>query len=270
MICTVDTDVTPSDTSSEHQRSGAQTVERAIAILNLFRDQPSSLSITSIAKQTSLNLSTAHRLVRTLVQEHFMEQDPMTEQYRLGTALAVLGQRSLQTSGVDLAKPVIDRLGEVTGESISLGARRGTDLVILLRSSSRHALRFEHPTGGSIDVHASAMGKALVAFSDSSPKTAVADLGRLTRFTPATITSQTALLTELERVRAVGFAVNHQERYDGVCGVAAPVLDGRGVARFAVGIQGPSVRLTDEVLNDLGAQLVSAATEIAELVVRSG
>jgi IclR family acetate operon transcriptional repressor len=262
----VDTDIGPSEAITE-QRSGAQTVERAIAIMNLYRDQASTLSITSIAKQTNLNLSTAHRLVRTLVQEHFMEQDPLTEQYRLGTALAVLGQRSLQTSGVDLATPVIDRLAQATGESVSLGARRGTDLVILLRSSSRHALRFEHPAGGSIDVHASAMGKALMAFADSSLKNAVAELGRLTKFTPATITSQTDLISELERVQTQGYAVNHQERYDGVCGVAAPVLDG-GVARFAVGIQGPSVRLTDEVLDDLGRQLVGAAKEIAELVIR--
>ena len=243
--------VTQADSTTEH-RSGAQTVERAIAILNLFRDQQSSLPITAIARQANLNLSTAHRLVRTLVQEHFMEQDPTTEQYRLGTALAVLGQRALQTSGVDLAKPALDRLAEATGESVSLGARRGTDLVVLIQSSSRQALRFEHPSGGSIDVHASAMGKALLAFGPRSLKESVAELGKLTRFTDATITTHAALMTELEHVRATGFAVNHQERYEGVCGVAAPVLDGHGTARFAVGIQGPSIRLTDEVLDDLG------------------
>ncbi len=74
-------------------KSGAQTVERAIAILNLFRADRLSLGITEIARQAGLNLTTAHRLVRTLVHEQFMEQDPTNEQYRLGPALAVLGRR---------------------------------------------------------------------------------------------------------------------------------------------------------------------------------
>jgi len=250
----------------DERRSGAQTVERAIDILNLFRDRDSSLTITSIARQTGLNLSTAHRLVRTLVDEHFMEQDPMTEQYRLGSALVVLGRRALHTSGVDLAKPVIDRLSEATTETVSLGQRRGVDVVILLQSSSRQALRFEHPSGGPINLHASAMGKSLLAFGEVSPRAAVADLGRLPRFTDATITSHAALVDDLERVRAVGFALNHQERYEGVCGVAAPIKDERGIARYSVGIQGPAVRLTDERLVQLGASLIESAAEIGALV----
>jgi IclR family transcriptional regulator, acetate operon repressor len=263
----VDADVEPAESPAEQHRSGAQTVERAIAILNLFRDQQSSLSITSIARQTNLTLSTAHRLVRTLVHEHFMEQDSTTEHYGLGTGLAVLGARALQTSGVDLAKPTLDRLAEATGESVSLGTSRDRGVVVLLQSASKHALRFEHPTGGSIDVHASAMGKVLLAFGDSSAKVGVAALGRLTRFTAATITTQTALLNELDRVKTSGVAVNRQERYEGVCGVAAPILDARRAARYAIGIQGPSVRLTDERLDELGGQLVLAAKEIAELVL---
>ena len=75
------------------------------------------------------------------------------------------------------------------------------------------------------------------------------------------------MLEELERVRTHGFATNRQERYDGVCGVAAPVLDAAGVARFAIGIQGPSVRLTDSRVAELGPLLVRAAREVAELVL---
>ena len=80
-------------TSTSSSKSSAQTVERAIAILNLFRADRLSLGITEIARQAGLNLTTAHRLVRTLVHEQFMEQDPTNEQYRLGPALAVLGRR---------------------------------------------------------------------------------------------------------------------------------------------------------------------------------
>lgn len=86
-------------------------------------------------------------------------------------------------------------------------------------------------------------------------------------FTSSTITTRAALLAELEQVRLDGFAANHEERYEGVCGVAAPVLDTIGVARFAIGIQGPSVRLTDERLLELGPVLVRTAREVAALVL---
>ena len=248
-------------------KSSAQTVERAIAILNLYRDNHVSLGITSIARQSSLNLTTAHRLVRTLVHEHFMEQDPANEQYRLGPALAVLGRRAVEGSGVDRARPTADRLSEATGESVSVGVRGSRGVMVVLQSSSRHALRFEHPAGGAIDLHASAMGKVLLAFGEAAPRSAIDELGRLPRFTSSTITTRAALLAELEQVRLDGFAANHQERYEGVCGVAAPVLDTIGVARFAIGIQGPSVRLTDERLLELGPVLVRAAREVAELAL---
>jgi DNA-binding IclR family transcriptional regulator len=248
-------------------RSSAQTVERAIAILNLFRGSQTSLGITAIARQTGLNLTTAHRLVRTLVHEHFMEQDPANEHYRLGPALAVLGRRAVEGSGIDRARPTADRLSEATGESVSIGVRGGAGVMVVLQSSSRHALRFEHPAGGAIDVHASAMGKVLLAFGETPPPAALEALGRLVRFTASTITSRAAMLAELEDVRDAGFAINRQERYDGVCGVAAPVLDAAGLARLAVGIQGPSVRLTDDRLRELGPLLVRTGREIAELVL---
>ncbi len=248
-------------------KSSAQTVERAIAILNLFRDQSASLGITAIAQQTGLNLTTAHRLVRTLVHEHFMEQDPANEQYRLGPALAVLGRRAIEGSGVDRARPTAERLSEATGESVSVGVRGSGGVMVVLQSRSRQALRFEHPVGGAIDLHASAMGKVLVAFGETAPSAAIDELGRLPRFTASTITTRAALLAELDQVRVDGFAANRQERYDGVCGVAAPVLDSTGVARFAIGIQGPSVRLTEERLLELGPLLVRSAREVAELVL---
>ena len=180
----------PDDITASTSRSSAQTVERAIAILNLFRADRLSLGITEIARQAGLNLTTAHRLVRTLVHEQFMEQDPTNEQYRLGPALAVLGRRAVEGSGVDRARPTIERLSETTGESVSVGVRSSGGVVVVIQSSSRHALRFEHPAGGAIDVHASAMGKVLMAFGETPPDTAIEELGPLARFTAATITDR--------------------------------------------------------------------------------
>jgi IclR family transcriptional regulator, acetate operon repressor len=249
----------------EH-RAGAQSVERALAILSLFRTGPAELGITEIARTTGLNLSTAHRIVRALCAAHFMEQDHETERYGLGPALFVLGQRALDGSGFSAAVPVLSRLATTTGESATLGIRRGNEIVVVLTSASQQRLRFEHQTGAGIGLHASAMGKSVLAFSAASPGEEVNQLCPLERYTAATITDPTRLIDELERVREQGYAVNHEERYEGVSAVGAPVLERSGVAGAAIGLQGPTARMQAGGFDHLGTEVRAAADEVAQLI----
>ena len=106
---------------SHEARPGTQAVERAIAIMHCFREDAKPLGVSEIARSVGLNISTAHRLMRALVTAGFLEQDPVTERYRLGIEIAVLGQRALEQAGYHLAKPVLSRLADATGESVSLG-----------------------------------------------------------------------------------------------------------------------------------------------------
>ena len=258
---------TDADPATE-TRPGTQAVERALAILECFRREQQSLGITEIAREVGLNVSTAHRLVRALCHAGFMEQEPTSERYRLGVAIAVLGQRALEQSGFYLAQPILARLAATTGESASLGVRRGDEVVVVERAASPQPLRFDHPTGAEIQLHASAMGKVLLAFGPGSAKEAAAPLRQLTRYTSHTITSRPALVAELTTIKADGLATNREERYDGVTGVAAPVLGPNGLAHAAVGIQGPTLRLTPAKLRELGPVLRAAADEIASLVLR--
>ena len=212
-----------------------------------FLTPQAAAQLTEIARAVGLNVSTAHRLVRALCHGGFMEQEAESERYRLGFAIAVLGQRALEQSGYHLAQPILARLATTTGESASLGIRRGDEVLVLERAASVQPLRFDHPTGAEIHLHASAMGKVLLAFAPGSPKETVAALHPMERYTGHTITSRAALVQELTTIREQGFATNREERYEGVCGVAAPVTAGPviaelGVAHAAVGIQGPSLR----------------------------
>jgi len=113
--------------------------------------------------------------------------------------------------------------------------RSGGDVVVVLRAESDQSLRFDRPHGARVPLHASAMGKALLAFGPEDPAQAVADLEPLERFTRHTLTAG-ALVTDLEATRARGYAVTHEERHDGVGGVGAPVLDRHGVARAGVAV----------------------------------
>ena len=96
----------------------------------------------------------------------------------------------------------------------------------------------------------------------------VALLARFDRFTERTITAPDDVVAELTAIRQRGWATNVEERHVGVCGIAAPVLARSGVAHAAIGLQGPSVRLTSDRLRELAPLVTAAADEVAAIVIR--
>lgn len=254
--------------SSAAPRSGTQSIERAIAVLECFAASDRSLGLSDIARTVGLTPSTTHRLLRALVAAGYVEQEPMSEHYRLGIGIAVLGQRAIEHSGYHLARPVLDRLSATTGESASLGIRRGDEVVVIERATSPAPLRFDHPPGAEIALYASAMGKVLLAFSRRSLDAEIAAINVFSQFTDRTITAPDDLLVELTTVKAQGYATNVEERHLGACGLAAPVRSTVGWAHAAVGLQGPSVRLTRDRLRELAPIVMSAAADVAALAIR--
>ena len=257
---------TAESAEAEGARSGAQAVERAVALLRCFDGNAATISLTELAQRTGLRVSTAHRIVRALVRGDLLDQDPMTERYRLGRAFAILGQAAMAGFGFHVAHPELVRLAEATGEAASLGLRDGADVVVALTAPSSQPLRFDQPAGTRLDLHASAMGKVLLAFSDPDVKATVATLGALARYTDATITRRTTLQRELRTIREQGYAPNLEERYVGVSGLAAPVLDAAGQARAAVGVRGPAARLDASRMEVLAPQVMATAQLVATLL----
>ena len=249
------------DSRQEHgsTRSGAQAIERAVGVLWAAAESTDGLGVTEIAQEAGLRVSTAHRIVRALVAADLMEQDRRTERYRLGGALHLLGMRAAEQLGYQDARGVLDELAHETGESASLGIRRDRSVQVVLVSSSDQRLRYDHELGGAIPVHASAMGKVLLAYADGDPRSAVGSLGRLERFTPRTVTTKRDLSAQLAAARQQGYAINDEERYVGVVGIAAPVTDWSGRVVAAVGVQGPRARFDK-----------TYEAKVARAVVRAG
>jgi IclR family transcriptional regulator, acetate operon repressor len=244
-------------------RSGAQSIERAIAVLAAFSTGAESLALVDVARATGLHASTAYRIVRALVRGRLLEQDALTERYRLGIGAAVLGQTAARHFGLERAESELRDLAMVSGEAVSLGFREGSEVVVLTRAESPQPLRYDRPPGARVGVHVSAMGKALLAFGPDDIAATVRALGPLTRYTPKTITSARRLVTELCASRERGWTLNDEEQNLGVRAVGAPVLDGRGVARLAVAVQGPTVRLVDGDLDRVGRMVQASAERLA-------
>jgi DNA-binding IclR family transcriptional regulator len=255
------------DAPASQPRSGAQAVERALAVLRCVEADDSGVGVTELAQRTGLTVSTAHRLARTLTEAGLLIQDPRTERYQLGPTLVVLGRKAEQRLGYQLALPLLEELGAATGESINLGIRAGNEVRVVLDVVSRQPLRFSQEPGSRVPMHVSAMGKCLLANSGDDIDDQIEQLGaELVAATHRTITDRDQLRAELELVRERGWALNDEERNPGVRAIAAPVLHAEGLALGAVAIQGPTVRLTDDRLPELAALLDKTTQQIAPLL----
>jgi IclR family transcriptional regulator, acetate operon repressor len=258
--------MTTSPRTDDEPVLGAQTVVRALAVLGLVRRATTDVGVSEISRALALHTSTVHRILKALVSEGYLSQNPETDRYRLGRESWLLGLAAERNLGFAAVAPVLERLRKTTGESANLVVRDGEHGLVVLRVESEQPLRFTQPVGARIPLYCTSTGKALLAFAHDYT-TELAGVGELTAMTSTTITSKAALARELEAVRARGWSTNRGERIDGVCGVAAPVLDpSTGEAAAAVAVQGPAVRIPESRMADLAVLVVEAAAEIATIL----
>lgn len=245
---------------------GTQSITRAFAVLNLFRDEPGGLGVVHIAERLGLSLSTAHRIARALVLAGHLAQDEGRERYRLGPQALLLGQAAQRALGMDVARSVMQRLADRTGESINLGLLDGDHAVVVQRIESSQPLRFSMEVGTRIELYATSMGKSLLAFNDEL-RPYLDGLGKdLVQLTAKTHASVASLRADLEQIREQGWSRDDEESMLGVRCVAAPLLDASGQARAAIAIQAPAVRMPDERFTELGPEVVRAAEDLARML----
>jgi IclR family transcriptional regulator, acetate operon repressor len=246
--------------------AGAQTISRAFAVLRLFCDHRGDLGVGTISKELGLNLSTTHRIVRALVAEGYLAQNEDSERYYLGTGALLLGQAAHRTFSLDVVYPVLQRLAANTGESVNLGVLSGDVAVVVERIESREPLRFTQPPGTRVPLHASSMGKVLLAFNDEAEQRTLKGVTRLKRITPKTHVTAKALRSDLRRTRERGWSIDDEESTIGVRCVGAPICDRAGIAAAAIAVQAPAVRMPDERFEELGPEVTKAAQEVSALL----
>jgi IclR family acetate operon transcriptional repressor len=197
---------------------------------------------------------TAHRILTALAGRRYLARDERTRRFRLGPAALDLGERARAVLDLRrVALPVLRRLARETDETALLTVLNEArdHSVCLERVESSQPLRLSVEPGRQLPLHAGASQKALLAFCDPDEIDLIAS-GRLERLCRATITNSDTLQADLAEIRARGWAISFEETNVGVWGVAVPLLDAEGTAVAAVGLAGPSARLSqDEVLDHL-------------------
>ncbi len=239
------------------------SVANAILLMKTFSDEQSELGISALAERLGLAKSTVHRLASTLVEAGMLEQNRETGKYHLGLAVFELG--SLVRRKIDMsfeAKPWLLTLRDQTGETVNLSILDHGSVVCVNFFESKKVNRISSGMGLRKPVHCTAEGKALMAFQSPAAIQQVID-GKLDRRTLRTVVNPTALQEEFAVIRARGYATDEEEYELGVRGIAAPIRDDSGVPVAAVGVTGPTQRLTKSRLLSLVRHVNAAAKAIS-------
>jgi IclR family acetate operon transcriptional repressor len=217
-------------------RAAASSLSRGLALLELFSVIDSELSISEMARRSGMPKSTTHRLASDLTRWGALERGP--KGMRLGVRLFELGHlvpahRSLR----ELALPYAHNLNEVTHLTSNLAVRQGKEIIYVEKISSRTLRVPDSRTGGRAALHATALGKAILAFSAPDFVDSVLD-GALDPKTAKTITDSGVLRRELSRIRESKVAYDDEESRLGLFCVAAPVFSRNNAVVGAISVTG--------------------------------
>ncbi len=241
-----------------------QSVSHALDVLEEFRGEVDELGVTELSKKLKLHKNNVFRILATLQSRNYIEQNRANDNYRLGVKCLELGQTFIQQRGMlKQAKPVLQELAEKTGETSYVSILRGDEVVYLDSVEPTATVRVVSRLGLHMPTHATAAGKALVAFESEEDlrKRFGAELKAYTRNTLRTIED---LLRDIEKVRDRGYATDLEEFEIGLKCIASPIRDYTRKVIGALSVSGPAHRLTDEVIQtSIGVEVIQLAKDLS-------
>ncbi len=258
-------DKTPPQNLVKEAASGRlSSVTSALLVLKAFSAEEAEIGISSLAKRLGLAKSTVHRLAATLASEGFLEQNPENGRYRLGLSLFTLGalaRRRMDVSNV--SRPLLGVLRDKYQEAATLAILSRSSVMYLHNLESGQAIGIRAHIGDLKPAFCTAEGRVLLAHSSPAVVADVLKEPLLPR-TSKTVTDTAALQRLLDEVRGTGYAIDDEESEVGMRCIAAPVRDISGKVVAAVGLAGPTQRLTKKDLRACAPDVVSTGDAVSQ------
>lgn len=226
-----------------------QSVAHALDVLEQFSGNQEELGVTELSKRLKLHKNNVFRILATLEARGYIEQNKLTENYRLGVRCLSLGQRYLSQLGVlKPARPVLQQLARTTRETALLGVVRAGKAVVLEAVEGGQAVQVVARIGEPAPLHCTAIGKLALAFGDVALRETLPDT--LEPCTPKSIGDKAQLLAHLDEIAARGYALENGEHVLDVTTVAAPVRDYTGSLVACLALSLPVHRVGDKRLEE--------------------
>lgn len=249
--------------SESLEKNPIQVADRLFQTMEVLAESGPT-GLMELASTLSLNKSTAHRILNSLIYMGYVKQNPDTSKYSLTFKIWDLANQLLtQNNIVDLARPHLKELVAQCGETVHLVQIDGLNAVYIDKVESySNSVRMVSKVGKSIPLYCSGVGKALLAEMSSEEVKTIWDNSQIEELTPHTITSYDELQQRLKLVRKQGYALDDEENELGVRCIAACIKDYKGTPKYAFSISAPANRMTDDKIKELAKEVLLAQKKL--------
>ena len=245
-----------------------QSVVRALDILEVIAKESDGLALSELSSRVGLNTSTCHHLISTLVARGYVLHLGRSRGYALGSKVHELVDLALgESDPSELLKDDLRLLGSQIGH--------GVQLAVLAETSLLTKLRFPAPDSDAAALepdellklralHATATGKAIMAWLPENELVRVISANGLTRYTGKTLTTLSGLIENLRLIRRYGYSIDDEELKDGVVCIGAALRDSGGAIVGSISMTAASDKMTNEYRDEIAKKMVSAAVEFSK------
>jgi IclR family acetate operon transcriptional repressor len=243
-----------------------KSLDRAMEVFE-YLSEGQGKALSTLAADLDQSPATIYRILVTLEGRGLVEFDQLEQVWHIGPRAFVIGARFLKrTSLVERARPIMRQLMEQTGETANLGIEQNGHVLFVSQVETNASIRAFFPPGTLSRLHASGIGKALMAQMDVARVDKLLVAAPLEQFTDHTLTERGALMEDLATTRARGYAIDGEERNIGMRCIAAPVFDIHGEAVAGISVSGPTSRVGPERIADFSAAVVVAARALTAAI----
>ncbi|QMU59755.1 MAG: helix-turn-helix domain-containing protein [Boseongicola sp.] len=256
----------PRDWHDKSDQNTIKSLDRAMEIFE-YLSETSGKPLSALSSEMNQSPATVYRVLTTLQQRQLVEFDATDQTWHIGPQAFVIGAKFLRrTSLVDRARLILRQLMEETGETANLGVEQGPNVLFVSQVETHENIRAFFPPGTLSPLHASGIGKALLA--NKEPGWIAKSLGHtpLEEFTPQTITNLEQLADDLKVTRDRGYAFDAEEKNLGMRCIAAAVFDMHGEAVAGISVSGPTSRVGHDQIDRLAIAVVDAAQNLTRAI----
>jgi IclR family transcriptional regulator, KDG regulon repressor len=241
-----------------------EVVHRALDILEVFLKQPGEVGIADLAALSAVNISTTHRIVSDLVKRGYLRQRQKRGKYTVGVKLLEFGPAIQMTLKIgEIATPYLQKLSTITGEYAEVAILDSFDAVTVAQEEVEHNLKISNIVGERLPLHATSVGKILLAYMKVEDRKAFYEHHSLKIFNENTIANIGQMEKEVTQIRENGVAFDKEEYDIGIWSAAAPVFDFSNSVIAGLALAAPSVRVGDGDDQEFTSLVKNTALEIS-------
>jgi DNA-binding IclR family transcriptional regulator len=235
----------------EKEKYSIQAVENALNVLEQFQGKKAELGITELSQNLGLHKNNIFRLLATLENRGYIEQNKINEHYRLGIKSLELGRAFLSHTGlIKVAVQKLEELSNKVNETVYLSIMKKQQVLFIEDWEAKRALRVASRIGERLSPLCTATGKVFLAYASEEQRKSIIDANEFIKYTDNTIMTEEEYVKELAEVEKNGYAIDNQEKDLGVICIAGPIFNYNNDVVASISISGPSIRLTGESIKN--------------------